>query len=211
MEVRDKLYIGGSWVPSTGKGSLEVVNSATEEVIGTVGEAPEHIRVVADIAEVEQLELDPEQPVAFLTQTTLATDETDEIVAALRQRAPQVASPPASDICYATQNRQDAVRSIARRCDLVIVVGSANSSNTARLVEVAQREGCRAELIEDVSGLELGWLASARTVGLSAGASVPDALVHEVLDSLAALGPVTVNEERTAQETVRFALPSKVR
>jgi 4-hydroxy-3-methylbut-2-en-1-yl diphosphate reductase len=182
-----------------------------EEVIGTVGEAPEHIRVVADIAEVEQLALDPDHPVAFLTQTTLATDETDEIVEALRQRAPEVASPPASDICYATQNRQDAVRSIARRCDLVIVVGSANSSNTARLVEVAQREGCRAELIEDVSALELGWLAGARTVGLSAGASVPDALVHEVLDSLAALGPVTVNEERTAQETVRFALPSKVR
>jgi 4-hydroxy-3-methylbut-2-enyl diphosphate reductase len=195
-------------------GGFDVVligHAEHEEVIGTVGEAPESIRVVRDVGEVEELALDPDRPVAYLTQTTLATDETDEIVAALRRRVPQVASPPASDICYATQNRQDAVRSIARRCDLLIVVGSANSSNTARLVEVAQREGCRAELIEDVTELELGWLAQARTIGLTAGASVPDALVHEVLDSISALGPTKVSEERTAQETVRFALPSKVR
>jgi 4-hydroxy-3-methylbut-2-en-1-yl diphosphate reductase len=182
-----------------------------EEVIGTVGEAPERMRVVRDLEAVEGLDVDPGRPVAYLTQTTLATDETDEIVEALRRRIPQIVAPPAADICYATQNRQEAVRSIARRCDLMLVVGSTNSSNTQRLVEVAEREGCRAELIEDVAGLELGWLDQARTIGLTAGASVPDLLVQEVVNTLSALGPVQISEERIAQETVRFALPAKVR
>jgi 4-hydroxy-3-methylbut-2-enyl diphosphate reductase len=132
-------------------------------------------------------------------------------VEALRRRFPQITAPPANDICYATQNRQDAVRQIAHRCDLMLVVGSANSSNSARLVEVALREGCRAELIEDVSQLELGWLAGVTSVGLTAGASAPDLLVQEVLDTLALLGPVRLSEERTAEESVRFSLPTQVR
>jgi 4-hydroxy-3-methylbut-2-enyl diphosphate reductase len=125
-----------------------------EEVEGTLGEAPDHIQLVESVADVATLELD-ERPVAYLTQTTLATDETAEVIEALRARFPDVTGPSTDDICYATQNRQEAVRSIAHRCDLMLVVGSANSSNTARLVEVAQREGCRAELIEDASQLEL--------------------------------------------------------
>jgi 4-hydroxy-3-methylbut-2-enyl diphosphate reductase len=138
-------------------------------------------------------------------------DETAEIVSALRARYPDIDAPKANDICYATQNRQDAVRSIAHRCDLMIVVGSANSSNTARLVEVAQREGCRAELIEDQSQLELGWLAGVRSIGVTAGASVPDQLVRQVVDAISSLGPVRLSEEIVTQETVHFALPSRVR
>jgi 4-hydroxy-3-methylbut-2-enyl diphosphate reductase len=184
-----------------------------EEVIGTLGEAPDRFHIVEGTDDVGRLELGAPsaRPLVYLTQTTLATDETAEIVAALRRRFPQIAAPPADDICYATQNRQDAVRQIAHRCDLMLVVGSANSSNTARLVEVAEREGCHAELIEDASELELGWLASARTIGLTAGASAPDALVQEVLETLRSLGPVRLSEERGSEETVRFALPTQVR
>ena len=184
-----------------------------EEVIGTLGEAPDRFHVVEGAEDVARLQLTAgsDRPVVYLTQTTLATDETAEIVAALRRRFPEITGPPADDICYATQNRQDAVRLIAHRCDLMLVVGSANSSNTARLVEVAQREGCRAELIEDASQLELGWLAGVRSIGLTAGASAPDILVQEVLDTLSSLGPVRLSEERTREETVRFSLPTQVR
>jgi 4-hydroxy-3-methylbut-2-enyl diphosphate reductase len=182
-----------------------------EEVVGTLGEAPERIQIVTDPDDVGRLEVDPGRPVAYLTQTTLATDETAVIVEALRERFPQIAAPASSDICYATQNRQDAVRSIAHRCDLMLVVGSTNSSNTARLVEVAQREGCRAELIEDASQLELSWLGEARTIGLTAGASVSDVLVQDVVNALSSLGPMHLSEERVAQENVHFALPARVR
>jgi 4-hydroxy-3-methylbut-2-en-1-yl diphosphate reductase len=181
-----------------------------EEVEGTLGEAPDHIQLVESVADVATLDLDA-RPVAYLTQTTLATDETAEVIEALRARYPDVTGPSTNDICYATQNRQDAVRSIAHRCDLMLVVGSANSSNTARLVEVAQREGCRTELIEDVSQLELSWLSGARSIGVTAGASVPEILVDGIVRSLASLGPVHLSEERIVQETVHFALPTRVR
>jgi 4-hydroxy-3-methylbut-2-en-1-yl diphosphate reductase len=182
-----------------------------EEVVGTVGEAPDRIHVVADADDVHALDVDEAANVAILTQTTLATDETAVVVDALRARFRSVTSPSADDICYATQNRQDAVRAIARRCDLMLVVGSQNSSNTARLVELARREGTRAELLEDVHGLELAWLDGARTIGLTAGASVPDALVQEVVATFGHLGPLELSEERVADEDVRFALPGSVR
>jgi 4-hydroxy-3-methylbut-2-enyl diphosphate reductase len=182
-----------------------------EEVIGTLGEAPGRFHLVESPDDVAGLDVEPDHRIAYLTQTTLATDETAEIVAALRQRFPSIAAPPADDICYATQNRQDAVRHLAGSCDLVLVVGSANSSNTARLVEVARREGCRAELIEDASQLQLSWLAGANTVGLTAGASAPDFLVSDIVKILSLLGPVHVSEHRTTEETVHFALPIQVR
>jgi len=182
-----------------------------EEVVGTYGEAPERMHVVATADEVDDLGLEPGTPVAFLTQTTLATDETAAVVDALRRRFPDVVGPSADDICYATQNRQDAVRSIARECDLLLVVGSANSSNTARLVEVARREGCRAELVEDAGQLCLSWLDGAETVGVTAGASAPESLVAELVGALSALGPIDVDERRTTTETVRFSLPLQVR
>jgi 4-hydroxy-3-methylbut-2-enyl diphosphate reductase len=182
-----------------------------EEIIGTLGEAPGHFHLVENPDDVADLDLEPDHPVAYLTQTTLATDETAEVIAALRDRFPDIAAPPADDICYATQNRQDAVRHIAHACDLVLVVGSANSSNTARLVEVARREGCRAELIEDASQLQLSWLAGVGTVGRTPRAAPPPNLGHDVVNTLRLLGPVQLREHTTTEETVRFALPIQVR
>ena len=182
-----------------------------EEVVGTVGEAPDRTHLVASAAEVGDLVIGPDRTVAYLTQTTLATDETAEVIEALRRRFPDIVGPSADDICYATQNRQDAVRAIAGQCDLVLVVGSANSSNTARLVEVARREGCRAELVEDAGQLRLSWLDGAATVGLTAGASAPESLVEEVVVALGRLGPLDLHEQRTTTETVRFSLPLQVR
>jgi len=196
---------------SRGYDIVLVGHSDHEEVVGTYGEAPERMHVVSTPEEVDDLALDPGTPVAYLTQTTLATDETAEVVDALRRRYPGIAGPSTDDICYATQNRQDAVRAIARDCDLLLVVGSANSSNTARLVEVARREGCRAELVEDAGQLRLSWLDGAGTVGVTAGASAPEPVVTELVEALAALGPVQVDERRTTTETVRFALPLQVR
>jgi 4-hydroxy-3-methylbut-2-enyl diphosphate reductase len=222
--ARDDLNVIDATCPLVAKVHVEARRFATqdydlvlighadhEEIEGTFGEAPDRIRIVSTVEDIERLDLDPARSVAYLTQTTLAIDETAEIVAALRRRYPHVVGPNSNDICYATQNRQDAVRSIAHRCDLMLVVGSANSSNTARLVEVAQREGCRAELIEDSSQLDLGWLVGARTIGITAGASVPEVLVEDVVRSLSSLGPTHLREERIVQETTHFALPTKVR
>jgi 4-hydroxy-3-methylbut-2-en-1-yl diphosphate reductase len=188
-----------------------VGHAGHEEVVGTIGEAPGHIQLVEGPEDVAELTFDEGDRVAYLTQTTLSVDETDEVIDALRQRFPDLVGPAAHDICYATQNRQDAVRELAHRCDLMLVVGSTNSSNTARLVEVARREGCRAELIEDASELVLGWLEDVATVGLTAGASAPESLVTGVLEALATLGPTTVTEHRTTEETIQFSLPRQVR
>jgi 4-hydroxy-3-methylbut-2-en-1-yl diphosphate reductase len=182
-----------------------------EEVVGTVGEAPERIHLVQQPGDVADLALDEERPVAYLTQTTLSIDETADVIDALRRRFPQVVGPTTTDICYATQNRQDAVRVVARRCDLMLVVGSSNSSNTARLVEVARREGCRAELVEDASGIDLGWLEDTARIGVTAGASAPESLVAGVIEALGSLGSATVTEHRTTEETMQFSLPRQVR
>ncbi len=206
-----KVHVEARRYAASGHQLVLIGHADHEEVQGTLGEAPGRFHLVEDAGDVPALELDPERPVAYLTQTTLATDETHEIADALRRRFPLIVAPPADDICYATQNRQDAVRAIARHCDLLLVVGSANSSNTARLVEVGTREGCRTELLEDVSELQLGWLEGARAIGLTAGASAPEFLVQEVLDVLQLLGPVSVREATTTQESVRFALPTQVR
>jgi 4-hydroxy-3-methylbut-2-en-1-yl diphosphate reductase len=182
-----------------------------EEVDGTLGEAPENVRLVEDARDVDALEVEDPKRIAYLTQTTLAVDETNGIVDALRARFPQLAGPRTSDICYATQNRQDAVKALAAESDLVLVVGSANSSNSRRLVEVAERHGAPAYLIEDEAAIEPGWLAGRRTVGLTAGASAPEALVQRVLLALRALGPADVYERPTVEENVRFKVPSNGR
>jgi 4-hydroxy-3-methylbut-2-enyl diphosphate reductase len=180
-----------------------------EEIAGTLGEAP--MALVERPEDVAALDIDPGTEVAYLTQTTLATDETAEIVAALRDRFPDLHGPNSNDICYATQNRQDAVRGMVDLCDLLLVVGSANSSNTARLVEVARREGRRAELIEDETQLRLSWFDGVDAVGITAGASAPEFLVQRVIDSLSDLGPVAVTEHRTTEESAHFSLPQAVR
>ena len=158
-----------------------------------------------------ELEVEDPDRVAYLTQTTLAVEETDRVVDALRERFPTLTGPASSDICYATQNRQDAVKQLAADCDLVLVVGSGNSSNSRRLVEVAERHGVEARLIEDESEIEPAWLARARTIGLTAGASAPEAIVQRVLAALCAQGPAEVVERRAATETVQFRLPPEVR
>jgi 4-hydroxy-3-methylbut-2-enyl diphosphate reductase len=182
-----------------------------EEVAGTLGEAPDRIALVQQSDDVAQLAFDDDREVAYLTQTTLSTDETAQIVDALRARFPRLVGPTTDDICYATQNRQDAVRALAGRCDLILVVGSSNSSNTLRLVEVGRRAGCRTELVEDASALQLGWLADVATVGVTAGASAPESLVQGVVDALRMLGPLAVTEHRTVEESVQFSLPRQVR
>ena len=182
-----------------------------EEVEGTFGEAPEHVKVVQRPDEVEKLELPDPERVAYLTQTTLAVDDTASVVDALRARFPGVVGPPSSDICYATQNRQDAVRALAADCDVILVVGSGNSSNSRRLVEVAERGGCSALLVEGADDIPPEALVGARRVGLTAGASAPEALVEGVITALAGLGGATVSERSVAIEDVHFKLPPGVR
>jgi 4-hydroxy-3-methylbut-2-enyl diphosphate reductase len=181
-----------------------------DEVEGTVGESPD-IRVVERLADVATVEAADPEKVACITQTTLAVDEAADIVAALRQRFPSLVSPHSDDICYASQNRQDAVRAIAADCDLVLVVGSANSSNSNRLVEVARRHGSPAVLIDDETDLDPAWLHGATTIGVTAGASAPEVLVSRVVDELRSLGPVDVEHHPVTTEQVAFTLPPEVR
>jgi 4-hydroxy-3-methylbut-2-enyl diphosphate reductase len=182
-----------------------------EEVEGTVGEAPERTHVLVSAEEVDQLRVDDPSRVAYLTQTTLAIDETADVIDALRERFPTLAGPASSDICYATQNRQDAVRALASECDIVFVVGSENSSNSRRLVEVAQRAGCPAALIADGGDIPSELVTGARRVGLTAGASAPEALVEDVVRALQGLGTASVSERAVAREDVHFKLPPQVR
>jgi 4-hydroxy-3-methylbut-2-enyl diphosphate reductase len=189
---------------------LLVGHDGHDEIEGTRGEAPEQTILVEDEADAEAVEVEDPDRVAYLTQTTLALDETAEIVRRLRRRFPALVAPPSDDICYATQNRQDAVRKLAPECDVLLVVGSANSSNSNRLVEVARRAGCPAHLIDDEEEIEPAWIADAGTIGLTAGASVPEALVQRVVRALARLGPLTVEQRSIRTEEVRFRVPAEL-
>ncbi|MFJ1754842.1 4-hydroxy-3-methylbut-2-enyl diphosphate reductase [Kitasatospora sp. NPDC088134] len=182
-----------------------------EEVEGTLGEVPESTVLVQNAAQAAGLTVPDPAKVSYLTQTTLALDETAAVIGALRERFPLLQGPPGDDICYATTNRQLAVEAVARRADLVLVVGSANSSNSVRMVEVVRRGGTEAHLIEDASAIVPAWLDRARVVGLSAGASAPPELVTEVIKALGAHGPVTVEELTTTVEDVTFQPPAPVR
>jgi 4-hydroxy-3-methylbut-2-enyl diphosphate reductase len=181
-----------------------------EEVDGTFGEAPDRIQVVAGVDEIADVKVNDPERVAYLSQTTLAVDETAGVVDALRQRFPTAVGPSSSDICYATQNRQDAVRALAQDCDLILVVGSANSSNSRRLVEVAERAGCRALLVDDAADIPPAVLLGVRKIGLTAGASAPESLVQEMIRGLGGLGELTVSERNVAIETTHFKLPPEV-
>jgi 4-hydroxy-3-methylbut-2-enyl diphosphate reductase len=182
-----------------------------EEVEGTTGEAPDSITLIERADEVGKLKAGNGHGVAYLTQTTLAVDEVEDVVAALRDRFPDLAGPGSEDICYATSNRQDAVKALARECDLVLVIGSQNSSNSKRLVEVSEREGCTARLLDDESEIDPEWLVEARTVGVTAGASAPEVLVDRVIGALAGFGPVDVHERRVVEESMQFTLPIELR
>jgi 4-hydroxy-3-methylbut-2-enyl diphosphate reductase len=183
-----------------------------EEVVGTTGEAPDRVHLVEGPEAVADLDVRDPARVAWLSQTTLSVDETLETVAALRERFPLLVDPPSDDICYATQNRQTAVKEIAAQSDLVLVVGSENSSNSVRLVEVARDAGAAAaHLVDDVGHIRPAWLEGVSTIGVTSGASVPESLVNDVLGWLAAHGFGDVQEITSAQEHLTFALPPEIR
>lgn len=190
---------------------LLIGHEGHEEVIGTMGEAPDRIHLVDGPQAVPHLRVRDEQRVVWLSQTTLSVDETMETVARLRERFPALLSPPSDDICYATQNRQTAVKRIASECDLLLVVGSGNSSNSARLVEVALQAGAgAAHLVDGAAEIEESWLTGVRTVGLTSGASVPEVLVREALDRLAERGFTEIETVEAAVERQHFALPREL-
>ena len=191
---------------------LLIGHEGHEEVIGTAGEAPEHVQLVDGPDAVDNVAVRDESKVIWLSQTTLSVDETMETVQRLRERFPTLQDPPSDDICYATQNRQGAVKAMAPDCDLVIVVGSRNSSNSVRLVEVALGAGADAAyLVDYAADIDPAWLEGVSTVGVTSGASVPEILVRGVLERLAEFGYGTVQTVTTANETTVFALPREIR
>jgi 4-hydroxy-3-methylbut-2-enyl diphosphate reductase len=191
---------------------LLIGHTGHEEVEGTAGEAPEHTIIVNSPDDVDGIEVPDPENVVWLSQTTLSVDETMETVRRLRERFPALQDPPSDDICYATQNRQVAVKKLAPECDLVIVVGSANSSNSVRLVEVALQSGARtSHRIDRATELKDEWFEGVATVGVTSGASVPEILVRDLLDALADRGYDDVYEVRTATEDLMFSLPREIR
>ncbi len=181
-----------------------------DEVVGTLGEAPGSTVLVSSVAEVDRLEVKDPSRICYLTQTTLSLDETRDIVSRLRERFPAIQGPPAQDICYATENRQSAVKAVAPKCDMLLVVGSRNSSNSRRLVEVCQREGVPAYLLDDAAEVKPEWLDGVRTLAVTAGASAPENLVEDLIDSLGRYGFNEVEEVPVKEEDVRFSLPPEL-
>ncbi|PYN15725.1 MAG: 4-hydroxy-3-methylbut-2-enyl diphosphate reductase [Candidatus Rokuibacteriota bacterium] len=219
-EVRDEaarrgLRVIDATCPLVTKVHLEAIRYARvghedhDEVIGTLGEAPDRIFVICDVDEVAKLEVPNPDKIAYLTQTTLSVDDTRDVIEALRGKFPKIVGPSRNDICYATQNRQAAVKRLANDVDVLLVIGSANSSNAIRLVEVAQTAGTAAYLINDVGDIRGEWLDSAHRVGITAGASTPEILVTQTVEALRQQG-VAVREVHVVEEDVRFALPQEL-
>lgn len=181
-----------------------------DEVIGTLGEAPERTYLVSNVADVDSLALPDPARVCYLTQTTLSLDETRDIVARLKQRFPLIQGPPAQDICYATENRQMAVKAVSEFCELLLVVGSANSSNSKRLVEVAENQGVQAHLVDDRRGVDRAWLENVKNVAVTAGASAPEHLVLDLITYLGEEGFREMEEVELVDEDVRFSLPGEL-
>jgi len=182
-----------------------------EEVVGTMGEAPEAIQLIGSVEEIDRLQIDDPDRVAYITQTTLSVDETVEIIAALRQRYPAIVGPKKDDICYATQNRQNAVKQLAQEVDLVLVIGSQNSSNSNRLVDVTRELGVASHLIDDETEIDPAWLEGIKTVGITSGASAPEWLVERVVAYFRGLGVTDVASHELVDEDVHFSLPTALR
>jgi 4-hydroxy-3-methylbut-2-en-1-yl diphosphate reductase len=182
-----------------------------EEVEGTMGEAPEQIFLVQGEQDVDDLEIEDSEHIAYVTQTTLAVDETSSIIARLRERFPHIVGPRTDDICYATTNRQSVVKQMAGECDLMLVIGSRNSSNSVRLVEVARDCGTQAHLIDHAGEVQEEWLAGVRVVGISSGASAPENLVQDLVELFRARGVEDISEFEVIREDVRFMLPKQIR
>ncbi|HEX6230286.1 MAG TPA: 4-hydroxy-3-methylbut-2-enyl diphosphate reductase [Actinomycetota bacterium] len=200
-----KVHLEARRFDGHGRTILLIGHAGHEEVEGTTGQAPERTILVQDADAARTLEIPDPDNLAYLTQTTLSVDETNEIIAVLRERFPGIQGPPREDICYATQNRQDAVKEIAGRADVVLVIGSDNSSNSNRLAEVAREQGTPAHLVDDETEVDPTWLEGAEVVGLTSGASAPEWLVDRMLAWLASRGAVEVEELRLTEERLRFS------
>jgi 4-hydroxy-3-methylbut-2-enyl diphosphate reductase len=206
-----KVHVEAKKFAAEGYTIVLVGHQGHEEVEGTMGEAPEHFVLIETEDDVERLEVDDPDRVAYLTQTTLSVDETDRIIRRLHERFPNIVGPKSDDICYATTNRQLAVRQMARECDLVLVIGSRNSSNSNRLVEVARDHGADSYLIDNESQVSDEWLDGTRVVGITSGASAPEELVQRLVEFFRARGTKQVSEFEVVQEDVRFMLPKEIR
>ncbi len=206
-----KVHVSARRFAADGYAIVMIGHEGHEEVEGTIGEAPDSIVLVQTVEEVEGLEVPDPERVAFITQTTLSVDETAEIIAALRAKFPAIVSSKSDDICYATTNRQIAVKQLARECDLVLVIGSTNSSNSNRLVEVAREHGAASHLIDNHTQVREEWLAGVETVGITSGASAPEELVESLVALFRERGVEDVSELRTVHEDVRFMLPKTIR
>ena len=206
-----KVHVEARRFAADGYTIVMIGHEGHEEVEGTTGEAPDSIILVQTVEEVAGLDVPDPERVAFITQTTLSVDETAEIIAALRARYPAIVSSKSDDICYATTNRQIAVKQLAGECDLVLVIGSTNSSNSNRLVEVAREHGAASHLIDNHAQVREEWLEGVETVGITSGASAPEELVEALVDLFRERGASEVSELRTVHEDVRFMLPKEIR
>ncbi|MFN8152181.1 MAG: 4-hydroxy-3-methylbut-2-enyl diphosphate reductase [Solirubrobacterales bacterium] len=206
-----KVHVEARKFAAEGYTIILVGHDGHEEVEGTTGEAPESIILVESVADVDALEVDDPDHVALITQTTLSVDETAEIIDALRRKFPNITSPKSDDICYATTNRQLAVKQLARECDLVLVIGSKNSSNSNRLVDVTRELGTASHLIDKAAEVDEAWLEGVDTVGITSGASAPEELVEELVQFFRDRGTTEIGELRAIDEDVRFMLPKPIR
>jgi len=206
-----KVHVEAKKFAAQGYTIVMVGHAGHEEVEGTMGEAPDSIVLVETLEDVEKLEVPDPDRVAHISQTTLSVDETRSIIAALREKFPNITGPRTDDICYATTNRQAAVRQMAAECDLVLVIGSANSSNSNRLVEVAREYGADSYLIDNEAQVREEWLEGKRVVGISSGASAPEELVQRLVEFFRARGTEDISEFEVVQEDVRFMLPKEIR
>ena len=203
-----KVHMEAVRFASDGRKILMIGHKGHEETEGTMGEAPDRMVLVESVEDVAALDLDPEERLAVLTQTTLSVDDTADVMGAIQDHFPRMSLPAKEDICYATQNRQSAVKILASRSDVVLVIGSENSSNSQRLKEVARTNGARAYLIPDAGHLERSWFDGVETVGVTAGASAPETLVEDLIRRLREWGATEVEETVVVREHVRFAMPS---
>ncbi len=205
-----KVHIQGRQYAAAGRVVLLIGHDGHPEVEGTMGQIDGRVLLVQDEADVDALDLPAATPVAYITQTTLSVDDTRAVIAALQRRFPDLVGPDVRDICYATQNRQRAVRALCRQVDVLLVVGAANSSNSNRLREIGSESGIRSYLLADGSELDPAWMAGAARVGITAGASAPEAMVEHVIAALRALGPVEVSTMDGLEEHVEFRLPPEL-
>ncbi|MEM8827235.1 MAG: 4-hydroxy-3-methylbut-2-enyl diphosphate reductase [Pseudomonadota bacterium] len=206
-----KVHAQGRHYVDAGRTLVLIGHAGHQEVIGTVGQVDGPVHIVGSLADVAALALPDDTPIAYVTQTTLSVDDTRTIIAALEARFPDCVGPETSDICYATQNRQVAVRDLAARAGLILVVGADNSSNSRRLVEIAKECGAEAYLVADGAAVDPAWLTDARTIGVTAGASAPEILVTDVLGTLARYAHVTLTELDGTPESLKFNLPAALR